>query len=206
MEPLEYKITRKSLTSKTMHVVNSEKIVEFVKESNADGSDKVLRDGFSNEVVWRLDFHANEPRLRTYVNSNIFTRIELNKRNNHGQGRFTFYWCGEKYRWVHYNYAGHNFKCIHVLSNEVVADFHYATWALLDLGKLKIQPQQHPWSCGFREYLMFSAIDLVEDSLVNYSRLPPQESTRQSRRHLYSQELMPNTSTDLESSAMLVKC
>ncbi|KAJ1976254.1 hypothetical protein H4R34_004046 [Dimargaris verticillata] len=163
---IEYKVVKKSFTSTVKQIVNAQKVVEFTKRSKYDGAEKVLLDGFSEEVVWEVATQPANQRKKAYTNASIFTKIEVTKKNAPGHSRYRFYWCGEEFIWKHYGYAGCNFKCVHSISEEVVADFHYITWSVLDVGKLKIFPQQHRWSNGFKEFLIFSVIDIVEDTLA----------------------------------------
>ncbi|KAJ1993710.1 hypothetical protein H4R33_000565 [Dimargaris cristalligena] len=164
---IEYKIAKKSLNSNTKLVTNSAKLVEYTVKSNHLGSEKAIVDTLANEVVWERVSNQLDERKRSYLCSSSFTRIELKQRQHAQQkGRYRFYWCGEEYMWKHYGYTSHHFKCVHTNSGEVVADFRYLTWAVLEMGRLKLFPKDYLRTAGLKEFIIFSCIDLLEDSLL----------------------------------------
>ncbi|KAJ1909185.1 hypothetical protein IWQ60_011311 [Tieghemiomyces parasiticus] len=204
---IEFKIVKKNLIGNVKHVFNADKSSEYTKKANTLGLDKMFfGSGANGSSSWEMVPDAVSSRKRVYINNKLHMTIELRQKqwssNDGGLARYKFHWCGEEFVWKQYGYKDHNFKCVHLASDQTIADFNYFTWALMDVGTLKLVPNQYLQSRGLKEFLIFSCIDLLEDSLKDGATRRKERKVNDRTRHAVN-NWRYNSDSDLVRSPLL---
>ncbi|KAJ1972803.1 hypothetical protein H4R34_005284 [Dimargaris verticillata] len=150
-------------------VVNASWDVEYIRRSTFPAFRKRLVNAQTEQTVWEHRTVQLNPSERTYRSPTYDSQLSLYRCWGFHLSYHAFIWDETSYIWRRQAKHGISYKCHDEHTNLVVADFKWCYDATI-LGRLKVSSSVDHIP-GLREFLIFTAIDLVEISQYDPSEI-----------------------------------